>query len=95
MVAKAKKPYRRKPWERNKGDKPNVKPHQSEASSRTYTSEKRNISYYYCSKSGQFAKECRKNKFQVSKYKRHTSHFVDREETISDDLKISSCLFQM
>jgi hypothetical protein len=86
-MAKNKKSYKGKPWERNVGGKSNVKLHQGGASPQTYISVKKSESCSYCGKFGNYAKDCRKNKFHESKYRRHVDNFVDRETTISDDLK--------
>jgi len=87
LMAKSKNPYKGKPWERNVGCKSNVKLQQGEASSRIETSVKKNYCCYYRGKFGHYARDCRKNKFHESKFRRHAYNFVDREATVSDNIK--------
>jgi hypothetical protein len=87
LIAKAKKPYKGKPWERYIGSKSYVKLHQGRASPRTDTNLKKNNSFYYCDELKHYARDCREKKFHDSKYRRHANNFVDGETTRSDDLK--------
>jgi hypothetical protein len=87
LMAKGKKPYKGKPWVKNKGGKPDVKLYQGGVSSKTTTNVKKNGTCNYCGKFGHYAYECRKKKFNESKYRRQEGNFVDREAEVSDDLK--------
>jgi hypothetical protein len=79
LVAKGKQPYKGNPWERNRGGKAHAKSQQGMAPPRRDTNVKRNDGCFYCGKFGHFAKDCRKRKFDESKYRRHTRNFVDKD----------------
>jgi len=51
------------------------------------TDVKRNDGCFYFGKFGHFAKDCRKRKFDESKYKRNIGNFVDNDFIVRDDFK--------
>ena len=63
MVAKAKKKYKESHGKGTKLGKANVKLNHGGALPRTYTSVKRNDSFYYHCKFGHFVEDCNKQSF--------------------------------
>jgi hypothetical protein len=87
LVAKGKQPYKGKSWRRNKGGRPHSKLDNGRAPPSTNTNVKKNEGCYYCGKFGHYAKDCRRRKFNESKYNKHSGNFVDKGARVCDDFK--------
>jgi hypothetical protein len=80
-------PYKGKSWRRNKEGRPHSKPNNGRAPPSTNANVKKNEGWYYYGKFGHYAKDCRRRKFNESKYKKHLGNFVDKGARVCDDFK--------
>lgn len=85
-MAKGKQSFKGKQWEKNKGKKPQVKSFKGTPLPRTNAKSSRNDACYYCGKLGHFSKNCMKRRSDQFKQRRHSGNYVDRDETISQDV---------
>ena len=88
LLEKGKQPYRKKPWERNKGGKPPHAHKSIKLSKPEAPAKMSDVTCYYCGKPSHFARYCYKKKLDESKHnnRKHVGHFVE-EKIVKPDFQ--------